>query len=360
MRIGGGLIWECSKNCASGLKVIPLEMKSPGCTARAIKSLLNCITMTNLKDVQPLDKLFTTSQGDINEYLKTIFKTNHDFRRPSIESIGPDQAEKLLSLNTKNRSIRRSHVLWLSKQMELGYWVFTGQVIGFSRSGILINFQHTLHAIIDSGTTQRFIVLCGLDENAIHVMDTGIARTAGDVLTMNGIPSGNALAATLRKIMASENNKVITVSGKGQLRGASGNKYTSKDSDLISNTTILDRVSENKEYWITHVRESQSFYAAFPVISASDYGFYYHKFKQKDSDLAWEFLSKFTTSVGMKSGSPILALRQRFEKEILSKLEHSAREKSYWIRYCWNKFRAGENVKVINKYDPNEPLPDIE
>lgn len=310
----------------------------------------------NLANLFPESKSSTKGYDEMNPVLQSIFGIKHDFRVPIIQQVGPEQAEKILSFNSQNRNLRRKHVSWLAKQMELGYWLFTGQLIAFTTENVLVNLQHTLHAVIESNTTQSFIVMCGLPENAIQVIDTGIARTAGDVLNMNGIPNGNAVAAIVRKVMAHENGQSVFAGNDG---GGGANKYTGKDKDLISHSTILETVSNNRDYWINHTKESLSLYSAFPVIVSSDMGFYYHIFKEKDPQMAWEFMAKFTSGIGLKKNTPIHALRQKFEKEIISKVEHTGREKAYWIRYCWNKFREGEQVKIINKYNPSEQLPEI-
>lgn len=72
--------------------------------------------------------------------------------------IGPEDAKYLLSLNpTNNRPITRGHVKTLARLMRLGLWQQDfPEGLSFSVSGRLLNGHHRLHAVVATGTTQRF------------------------------------------------------------------------------------------------------------------------------------------------------------------------------------------------------------
>jgi hypothetical protein len=278
------------------------------------------------------------------QILRQIFGTNHDFKTPIICSITPEIARRLLDYNTNNRGIRKRHVNWLSKQMELGYWIFTGDSIKFNSDGVLCDKQHTLHAIIQSNTTQKYIVIGGLDSRAMDVLDTGIARSAGDVLKLNGITNANNLAAICRRVLAFKEGKKSMV-GKYNA-GTEKNAKKDEYKDVIANIRILEEVTNDRRY-VDALHIAEKCYGYSRLFNMSQYGVLYFLFAEKNADDAWEFLSKIATGVGLDNGSPILLLRQRLEQERDGRMKFSDQLKTYYIFTCWNKFRKGEVMKIL-------------
>jgi len=280
-------------------------------------------------------------------FLRDVFGENEDFSKGVIKDITPEIAKKLLEKNLVNRKIRDGHVDWLASQMKAGYWRFTGDSIKFNRDGILVDKQHTLTAIVRSGTTQRFVIIGGLDDEIIDVIDTGIARTSGDVLGMNGIQNGNAVAGICRRILNfKQKNSAASFSNAvpGRLVREDG---------FISNHRILEEVRSDPGYLIAH-KNAVQFYTHSRMLSPSQYGLLYYIFSEKCPDTAWEFLSKFSNGIGLHSESPIYLLRQRLEKARDMKIRYSDNLQLYWFFTCWNKFRKGESMKILqtpNKID---------
>jgi len=276
-----------------------------------------------------------------NEFLKSVFKCQDDFRKPVLKDVTPGIARLLLERNTKNRGLRRKHIMWLAKQMELGYWLFTGDCIRFSVDGFLCDKQHTLAAIVESNTTQKFIILCGLDNRIIDVLDTGVSRTAGDVLKMNGVSNWNTVAAICKKVLLFKVNRKAQISSR-----SSQTKESFSNDELIINMKILEEVTGNDAY-SQAAAQSVKYYEMFRAITTSQYGAYHFLFSEKSPDDAWEFLSKFSSGAGLESDSPIYLLRKRIEQEALSKIRYEAGLKTFWFITAWNKFRRGEKLKVL-------------
>lgn len=300
-------------------------------------------TATNLRQPQSETKSATKGSDLSNHYLREIFGTKEDFSTGVIKDITPDIARKLLERNINNRLLRKNHVDWLSKQMTLGHWQFTGDAIKINSDGVLIDKQHTLSAIVQSGTTQRFLVIGGLSDTAIEVLDTGLGRTAGDVLKMNGIPNANNLSAICRKVLAFRARAVSAAFG-----GVGGvkTKISEEHKDVISNHRIFEEVATNSAYSDACANASK-FYDSSRILTVSQYGMLYFLFAEKSPDSAWEFLSKFANGVGLSADSPIYLLRQRLEKERDTRVRYSDFLKMYWFFTCWNKFRRGETIKVL-------------
>lgn len=295
----------------------------------------------------------TQAKDDANSFLKGVFGSKDDFKLPVLKSITPEIAQKLLERNTHNRTLRKGHVEWLAKQMELGYWLFTGDCIRFSENGVLCDKQHTLRAIIESGTTQKFIVICGLDNRVIDVLDTGIARTAGDVLKMNGIPNANNMAAICKKVLLFKAGRRTNIIGDGGTRDVLANDREG----VIVNMRILDEVSRNSAYGESALAAAK-YYDMFRAITLSQYGAFHFLFSEKSPDDAWEFLSKFASGIGLDGESPVYLLRKRMEQQSLSNIRYNSSLVVYWFISCWNKYRRGEKLKILQT-PPTVVVPDI-
>jgi hypothetical protein len=115
-----------------------------------------------------------------------------------IEKIDPDRARELLAKN-HNRNIRTQHVAKLARAMMAGDWR-PGSVISFAsmqEDDVLIDGQHRLRAVVQADVTIEFIVIYGRDIEDQQTLDTGIARTLSDTLTLSGEVNANSLAAAI-------------------------------------------------------------------------------------------------------------------------------------------------------------------
>jgi hypothetical protein len=116
-----------------------------------------------------------------------------------VEKITPDIATKILedSKDIKNRSVNEGHVEWLANQMRGGKWVLNGEAIIIDDEGQLVDGQHRMWAVINSGVTIESLVTRGVDRKGFATIDTGAARTLSNVLGIVGEKYAAAVAAAL-------------------------------------------------------------------------------------------------------------------------------------------------------------------
>ncbi len=101
-----------------------------------------------------------------------------------IEMITPEMAEKYLQFNTSNRNLRKTLVSQYARDMLNGNWRLTHQGLAFNKAGTLLDGQHRLAAIVESGVAVRMVVARGVDTQHQLVMDDHAKRSAGDALTL--------------------------------------------------------------------------------------------------------------------------------------------------------------------------------
>lgn len=97
----------------------------------------------------------------------------------TVEDITPELAAKWLENNFGHRDIKPSRVEKFARQMDEGDWQFNGKVIILSDTGMLMNGQHRLSAVVASGKTMRSIVIRGVKVENYQSRSTGNEEGGG-------------------------------------------------------------------------------------------------------------------------------------------------------------------------------------
>lgn len=120
-----------------------------------------------------------------------------------IRRVTPELAAEWLEKNTRNRPVRRPYVRELVRELEEGRWKVTHQGVAFSAKGDLLDGQHRLHAIVESGVTAEMPVATNVPEEAWDGIDQHLKRTGAQILAMHGVSKdAPRLAAMARTILA--------------------------------------------------------------------------------------------------------------------------------------------------------------
>lgn len=116
----------------------------------------------------------------------------------NIEAITPELAQRYLELNSRQqRKIRRHKVAEYADDMRNGLWELNGAAIVIDEFGNLIDGQHRLSAVVESGTTQQFVVVRNVREDAYRTIDQGMKRSLADASNFNTVECaiGKAMAS---------------------------------------------------------------------------------------------------------------------------------------------------------------------
>ncbi len=119
-----------------------------------------------------------------------------------VETITPTKAKKYLKGNLKNRKPNQCLINRLSRDMQDGKWAENGQTIVISKNDTLIDGQHRLFACISAEVSFRTLVVRGVDEDVIHTIDTGMARTLGNLFELEGMNYSVDRAAVTNNLLA--------------------------------------------------------------------------------------------------------------------------------------------------------------
>ena len=100
-----------------------------------------------------------------------------------IVSVTPEMATRWLALNAgDNRNISVATVNAYAGEMAADRWVLTHQAIAFNVDGQLVDGQHRLQAVVQSGKTVRMHVTMGLHIAYNSPIDIGYNRRADHIL----------------------------------------------------------------------------------------------------------------------------------------------------------------------------------
>lgn len=165
----------------------------------------------------------------------------------NVVEVSPALAELWLKKNGLNRKVNKAHVKQISKQMTAGNWVLNGQTIAFDANGRLIDGQHRLNAVIDSGVTVTMSVALGVeDSRAFKMTDVvSLKRGAHQVAAMMGVKKANRVTAVARIIMKFEQS--ATVDGFLSKLTSGGNRDAMPDAISEKAVQIESEVEDIEE-----------------------------------------------------------------------------------------------------------------
>lgn len=248
-------------------------------------------------------------------------------RKVSIEVITPATASRWLKNNNKrNRPISLSRLEAYTSDMENGRWFETNASIAFDSASNLVDGQHTLSSIVESGKAQHLIVVRGLNPKAMDSIDIGKSRSPGDVLGIHGETDTNRLAALL-----------------GFLKG-----YHSEKSDPTHSRVRPNEIMELlKTYPDAPDKMRMVPRSTFGAQRLFD-GYYYVFFEISKQD-ANVFFEKVMKGIGVEESDPEYVLIKRLRRNKESKV-HKLQDIiiAAYIVKTWNASRCNAKLKSLH------------
>lgn len=233
-----------------------------------------------------------------------------------------------LDSNHGNRNVRQRIVTAYARDMTAGRWKLSGEGIKFSTSDRLVDGQHRLHVVVQSGVTVPMLVVRGLEDEVQAVLDSGAARTAGDALRMRAETNYSALAAGARIALQFQD---------GRLDQGGGYKYTHSE--------LMDWIERNPDMR-TAVEVSTRLVKQI-ALPPSVLTLCVWRLSHVDVEACVNFFQRLAFKTHLEPGDAVLALLNR-----LTEIERTARRtnRSTYISLvfrAWNYHRQGKSVASI-------------
>lgn len=259
--------------------------------------------------------------------------------QPNVENITvtPEQAHEWLGYNTHNRRLRQRVVSGFATDMRNGDWHWNGETIKFAVDGTLLDGQHRLAAVVESGAAVSLLVVRGLPNQAQETMDGGVKRRFSDVLQLRGESSYTTLAAITRR---------VTIWETGARAHAND---TATNAQMLA---TLEKYPQLREHALAadHV-------AARCALPGSIVGWAMWLFHQLDAEDANHFFERLASDERHVSGEPIYELRKAAENSKTVKGSRSLSYLSAIIIKAWNVYRDGGQIGLLT-YRPGGAKPE--
>lgn len=158
-----------------------------------------------------------------------------------LETITPQMAGFILAnCNDQNRPIRKRSVDFLASEITSGSWQSeSADAICIDTDGNLVNGQHRLAAIVQSGIAVKMLVGRNVPTGSFQIIDRGIKRSTGDDVQRIGMPNANNVSAfvgnyLLACVHGSFDPYAMTSHKKGATKSALVTEFVSANFDICA------------------------------------------------------------------------------------------------------------------------------
>lgn len=266
-------------------------------------------------------------------------------RRPQSElvsrilDITPAMAKQYLADMHTNRAYKQRQVDSFVAAMRNGEWRLNGQPILISEAGRLMDGQHRMMAVVQSGETVRFLVVQGVPEAAMVTVDRGSKRSFADLLSMDGYKQHKTLAAAIRTAMTLEAGDFMN---HNRLPS-----YESMSEWFKINPRILDCVSRYKQKEVQRLLPHNMIAALLYLMA------------RKDAKVAHDFWDKVVHGDGLSKTDAEFKLRERLLAGVRGVGHHTMmKERCAFAIKAWNFKRRGQDFdRLLWKYEGEFPEP---
>ncbi len=256
----------------------------------------------------------------------------------SLEVVTPAIAEAWLGHNTNNRSVRKTGINALSRDMESGAFIENGDSIRFDVDGNLIDGQHRLMARVQSGTSGLMLIVRNLPAITQDTVDDGKKRTMSDTFSFHGIENSAQAAAVTRRVILWQNG----------VRANSGGNYSPTK-------------AEQSELWRTDPTLRSAVEATVQMgkratLPPSIVGLSWWLFADISVEDCTAFWYGVSTGANLEPGSPILLLRERVAKATSEAGRIPESHLLAWTIKAWNLWRQGRTLSTNYRGFSLKPL----
>ena len=258
--------------------------------------------------------------------------------RSSVETVTPELADKILTdsqESVKNRNVMDGHVKWLASQMTSGKWRTNGEPIILDEEGLLLDGQHRLYAVAMSETEIETVVTRGVPRKTFATIDTGMARTTGNVLTIAGEKNSPIIASALGWLHRYDTGKMLW--------GVKASGFTSAMS-----LSILKKHPDLKDSaaWANGVRSN----VFLSYIPRSALAFLHYLFSKHKPQRAKEFFDLIGDIIPDSQGTPTRVMRDWILKNNRSRCPATTVEYMAILVKAWAAFFGGKHPKTYVWY----------
>jgi hypothetical protein len=252
--------------------------------------------------------------------------------------INQTMAQELLKNRLPNRPVSKVRVRSMIDDLRRDRWQTNGESIILDHDLRLLDGQHRLMAVSESGISITTLVVVGVDPSAMPSIDQGKAKGGADVLHMAELPHAQQLSSTAKWLWRFENQR-------------------------MRQTTVLLRNDELPGFVAEHPGLSSSLEWGRSIKSLLPQGLAamaYFLMAKQDAALSKKVFRALATGLEMSASDPIWPLRERFLKDKPPRTHAITVARCAALVLAWNKVREGAGSLVWRgQADPAVPFPPV-
>lgn len=245
-------------------------------------------------------------------------------------------AEWLKHIPAHQRAPSKAVVRRYAADMEAGRWGETADPIRFDNGGALIDGQHRLMAVVESGVTITFVVIYGLDPSAFWNLDQGRRRSVSCKVSSKGLSHAPLRASAARLLYTLEET------------GLMGDRPQSR-SKVLTDAFVLELVDlydvgASCDWAQALLKEStgRPIFAAGSLVYAHYLGVCAGRKSTTEA-----FLRRVIEGTGLRKGDPALAARNYVVNARAAKNRLSHRRSRYTLMRALQFELDGRECRVI-------------
>ena len=250
--------------------------------------------------------------------------------------------------NTNNVKVKPKVVSEYARQMKAGLWRFNGETIVFADDGVMLDGQHRLLAVIESGVSADFLVVKGIPnrETAMNTIDIGKIRKASDVFDLNDIPESVNASAIISAYCRLK-------SGRFFVKGYVDCK--------VSKQELAEIYFSDSKLFYEIVRNAGNCYRyehLLPISLIGGFMAYLIKEKHYPKELVYGFFEQVCSGKEIKNNT-IYLLRSRLIRGKDGSDRLSETYRLVFLIKTWNYFVRGKELKCLKYNKEDEGVPEI-
>lgn len=246
--------------------------------------------------------------------------------------VTPGIAQAWLGQNHGNRNLRSRKVANYARDMLAGKWQTSGDSIKFDWNGRLIDGQHRLEAVMESGATIKILVVRGLSPEVQGVLDVNVKRSAADALKF----AGHGYNITIMAAAA----RIANARDAGFLRSA-----TSSNVPELTNAETLAWVESHPEIENAAALASRTYKDIGATPSALAYCIWV--LEGVDPVAAVEFFMSTAEARTSGTGDPRLTLLRTFNRMKEQRVTLTPALQISYIFRAWNAWRDKKTITTL-------------
>lgn len=262
----------------------------------------------------------------------------------TLQTIAPAEAKQLLLAMEPQRVVRQTWVSKLASDMKAARWHFTHQGIAFDEGGHLIDGQHRLLAIVESGCAVELMVTFNVPKSSFKTMDRHQRRNVADDLVTSAT-TDRKLAKLIASCIRPINNY-----DAGVLPWSNGAEYRASFDMAEAVIARHPLLSVSAEY--TYAKSHRSIVPA-PTLAA-----FGCLFMERNQNKALSFLDQITIGDGLVVGDPAWAFRDMLFRERDLRAKNTPSVMMGIVR-AWNAFVEGRRLNKIDTSIRGDGFPEI-